>query len=119
MSWWDPRVSKDTLLTLVDEGEFEVTKVEHLKWVSTMMKSFCKMVNCPIVRHEAQCMALFQLLEQECLEVVNDKGIQRPVKSGQKGLRELRGLISTVNYDGSSSRNRGSSNGLGAIGSFK
>ena len=77
------------------------------------------MVGFPIVRHEAQCVALFRLLEQECLEVVYDGCIQRPIKSSQKGFRELRGLVSTVNYDGSSSRNRGSSKGLGAIGSYK
>ena len=37
---------------------------------------------------------------------------------GQKGIRELRGLVSTVNYDGSS-RYRGPSNCLGVIGTFK
>ena len=73
----------------------------------------------PIVRHESQCVALFHLVEQECIEVVNDGCIRRPIKSGQKGNRELRGLVSTVNYNGSSSRFRGSSNSLGVIGSFK
>ena len=73
----------------------------------------------PIVKHESQCVALFRLLEQECIEVVNDGCIRRPIKSGQKGVREFRGLVSIVNYDGSSSCNRGSSNGLGAIGSYK
>ena len=33
------------------------------------------------------------------------------VKAGQKGLRKLRGLRSTVNYDGTYSQNRGSSTG--------
>ena len=37
-----------------------------------MMNSFCKMVGFPIVKHEAQCVALFRLLEHECLEVAND-----------------------------------------------
>ena len=64
-------------------------------------------------------MALFHLLEQECLEVVNDGCNRRPVKVGQKGLKELRGLISTVNYDGTYSQNRGLSTGLGAIGGYK
>ena len=73
----------------------------------------------PIVRHESQRVALFHLLEQECIEVVNDGCIRRPIKSGEKGVRELQGLVYTVNYDGSFSRNRGSSNGLGAIGSYK
>ena len=77
------------------------------------------MVGFPIVRHEAQCVALFHLLEQECLEVVNKGSGHRPINSGQKGLRELQGLVSTVNYDGSSSRYRVSSNNLGAFGSYK
>ena len=41
------------------------------------------------------------------------------VKAGQKGLRELWGLISIVNYDGTYSRNKGSSTSLGAVGSYK
>ena len=64
-------------------------------------------------------MALFCVLEQECLEVVNEGCVQRPIKPGQKGLREHRGLVSIENYDGSSSRYRGSSNCFRAIGSYK
>ena len=101
------------MLTRVNE------KDEQSKWMSTMIRSFCKMMGFPIIRHEAQCEALFCLLEQECLEVANDGCVRRPIKFGQKGLRELRGLVSRVNYDGSSSRNRGSSNGFQAIGSYK
>ena len=113
LSWWDPKEVMDKELTRVDEeGEQSI-------WVSTMMRSFCKMVGFPIVRHEAQCVALFRLLEQECLEVVNEGCVRRPIKSGQKGRRELRFLVSTINYDGSSSRYRGLSNCFGAIGSFK
>ena len=36
-----------------------------------------------------------------------------------RGLRELRGLVSTVNYDGSSSHYRESANSLGAFDSYK
>ena len=39
--------------TVAEEGEIVASKVEHSKWVSTMMKSFCKMVGFPIVNHEA------------------------------------------------------------------
>uniref|UniRef100_A0A7N2R0U5 Rx N-terminal domain-containing protein n=1 Tax=Quercus lobata TaxID=97700 RepID=A0A7N2R0U5_QUELO len=118
--YWVPKVAEDMVLsTVAEEGELVASKVEHSKWVSTMMNSFCKKVGFPIVKHEAQCVALFRLLEQECLEVANDGCNRRPVKAGQKGLRELRGLISTVNYDGTYSQNRGSSSGLGAVGSYK
>ena len=120
LSCWVPRVTEDLVLsTVVEKGEIVASKVEHSKWVSTMLKSFCKMVGFPIVKHKAQCVALFHLLEQERLEVVNDGCNRRPVKAGQKGLRELRGLISTVNYDGTSFRNRGLLFGLGAIGCYK
>lgn len=37
-----------------------------------MMKSFCKLVGFPIVKNEAQCVALFRLLEEDCLEMDND-----------------------------------------------
>ena len=63
------------------------------------------------------CVALFRLLEQECLEVAKVGCIQPPIKTGQKGLRELRDLFSSINYDGTFSRNRGSSSGPGANGS--
>ena len=69
LSWWDPKAVKDKVLTRVDE------EGEQFKWVSNMMRSFCKMVGFPIVQHEAQCVALFHLLEQECLEVVNEGSI--------------------------------------------
>lgn len=34
-------------------------EVENSKWVSSMMKRFCKLVGFSIVKHEAQCVALF------------------------------------------------------------
>ena len=42
------------------------------------------MVGFPIVKHEAHCVALFRLLEQECLEVANDGCI----KIGRASCRE-------------------------------
>ena len=35
----------------------------NLSWVSQLMKDFCNMVGFPIVKHEAQCLPLFRLLE--------------------------------------------------------
>ena len=70
------------------------------------MKNFCNMVGFPIVNHEAQRLALFRLLEQEYLKVIDDRVPKRPANSRSRGLRELKGLISNVNYDGVSSRSR-------------
>ena len=63
------------------------------------------------------CVALFRLLEQEYLEIAKVGCIQPPIKTGQTGLRELRDLFSSINYDGTFSRNRGLSSGPGANGS--
>ena len=47
-----------------------------LNWMSQLMKNFCNMVGFPIVKHEAQCLALFHLLKQECLKVI-DAGVPK------------------------------------------
>ena len=85
------------------------------------MINFCNMVGFPIVKHEAQCLALFCLLEQECVKVIDDGVPKRPANSGSRGLRELKGLISNVSYDGvsSRSRSRASLTAVGVVGSFK
>ena len=56
------------------------------------MKNFCNMVGFPVVKHEAQCLALFHLLEQECLKVIDARVPKRPANSGSRGIRELKGL---------------------------
>ena len=54
-----------------------------------------------------------------------DVGVpKQPTNSGSRGLRELKGLISNVNYEGGSSRSRSRSrsralsNVVGVVGSF-
>ena len=74
-------------------------------WVSQLMKDFCNLVGFPIVKHEAQCLALFCLLEQECLKVI-DVGVPKQPTNASRGFRELKGLISNVNYEGVSSKSR-------------
>ena len=66
-------------------------------------------------------MALFCILEEERLKVNDDGVSKRLANSGSQGLRELKGLISFVNYDGvtSRSRSRASSTDLGVVCSFK
>ena len=90
-------------------------------WVSQLMKILCNMVGFPIVKHKAQCLALFRLLEQECLKVIDVGVPKQSTNSGSRGLREFKGLISNVNYEGvsSRSRNRVSSTASGAVDSCK
>ena len=105
----------------VHEGEFLGLEEKNSKWVVNLMKRFCKIVGFPIVKHEDQCLALFHLLEQDCIDVVNvgkSKGIGN---TRQKGLRELKGLISSISYDGvlPKGRDRVSSDGTRVLTSFK
>ena len=53
------------------EGEFQGSAVKNSKWVYSLMKNFCRIVGFPIVKHEDQCLALFRLLEQDCVDVVS------------------------------------------------
>ncbi|KAF3967880.1 hypothetical protein CMV_008166 [Castanea mollissima] len=64
LSHWvpnDPNVG--TLTQDSIEGAQRNESGPHSDWVSKLMKFFCKMVGFPIVRHEAQCLALFSILE--------------------------------------------------------
>ena len=65
---------------------------------------FSKLVGLSMTRHEKLCITLLQRLETE-MEVANVlhqkvTGSQKVVKSKNKGCRELRNLISLVNYYG-------------------
>ena len=107
LSKWDPYEQKELdVIQEVDEGEFRGSKVKNSKWVCSLMKSFCRIMGFPIVKHEDQCVALFRLLEQDCIDVVNVRTSKEIVNSRQKGLRELKGLISSINYDGVASKGR-------------
>ena len=103
------------------EGTQVLESGTPLNWVSQLMKNLCNLVGFPIVKHEAQCLALFRLLEQEFLKVIEVGVPKHPANSGSRGLRELKELISNVNYDGvsSKSRSRVSSTAVGAVGSCK
>ena len=95
--------------------------MKNSKWVCSLMKIFCRIVGFPIVKHEDQCLALFRLLEQDCVDVVSVGSSNGNVNSKQKGLRELKCLFSSINYDGAASKGRSKdcSVGTGAITSLK
>ena len=56
------------------------------------MKNFCNLVGFPIVKHEIQCLALFRLLEQECLKVIKFGGPSVLQIQGHEVSGSLRGL---------------------------
>ena len=72
--------------------------------VKHRIPGFSKLVGLSTTRHEKLCIALLQRLEaeMEATNVLHRKvmGSQKVAKSKNKGRRELRNLISSVNYDG-------------------
>ena len=74
------------------------------KWVKNRIPGFSRVIGLSVNRHEKLCIAYLQRLERE-MEVINQqrkKATANPkvASSTGKGIRELRNLISTVNYDG-------------------
>ena len=57
------------------------------------------MVGFPIDVHEQECLALLQKIEAYRFAKKEKEGPRRISVSGKKGSRELRRLVSTVNYD--------------------
>ena len=80
------------------------TNLEISGWVKHRIPGFCKLVGLSLAQHEKLCIALLQRLESEmeAANVLHRKAIgsQKVAKSKNKVRRELRNLISSVNYDG-------------------
>jgi hypothetical protein len=71
--------------------------VNPSKWVSQQMNYFRKQVGVSISGHEPECMALLTRIDKD-RQLLKRTTTSR--KSTQKGLRELRNLSSSVNYEG-------------------
>ena len=72
-------------------------------WVKHRIPGFSKLVGLPVGRHEKMCIMLLQRLERviEAANLLHKKdATHRKAISKDKGKRELRNLISSVNYDG-------------------
>jgi hypothetical protein len=74
--------------------------VEPSVWVKQRHRGFCKLVGFPIESHEQKSLALLQRIEASRFANKDKVGSRRPSASAKKGSRELRRLISSVNYDG-------------------
>ena len=79
------------------------TSLNVSNWVKHRLPSFSKMMGLSLGRHEKRCIMLLQRLETEieAAKLVHRKdAAHRKAVSKVKGKRELRNLISSVNYDG-------------------
>lgn len=87
-----PMVTPHPLLNYEDEAV-----INPSKWVSQQMNYFRKHVGVSISGHEPECLALLTKIDKE-RQLLKPPHIAR--KSASKGLRELRNLSSSVNYEG-------------------
>ena len=101
LAHWDPNGG----LVLMTEEDDPVAisvedELEPSAWVSKKIKGFGKWVGFPIDSCEKQCVEFFQRLEKVWEKQTAEGSLRRTTSSSTKGMRELRNLISTVNYDG-------------------
>jgi hypothetical protein len=72
---------------------------EPSQWVKSRHRGFCKLVGFPIESHEQECLALLQRIEADRFARKVTSVPWRTPAPALKGKRELRRLISTVNYE--------------------
>ena len=110
LALWDPNGSLD--LDSMDDGSDGISVEEVLEpseWVSRMIRDFGTYVGFSIDCCERQCIDFFQKLERVWEQQATAVTTRRVSNSNQKGMRELRNLFSSINYDGHSGRSsRGS-----------
>ena len=84
----------------------EVMRLENTlnvsNWVKRRLPGFSKMMGLSLGRHEKRCIMLLQRLEKEtkAANLVHKNAAHCKAVSKVKGKRELRNLISSVNYKG-------------------
>ena len=84
----------------------EVMRLENTlnvsNWVKRRLLGFSKMMGLSLGRHEKRCIMLLQRLEKEieAANLVHRNAAYCKAVSKVKGKRELRNLISSVNYEG-------------------
>ncbi len=70
------------------------------EWVNNQYRGLCELVGFPLDSHEKQCLALLRRIEASRSRKKGELGSRTVVCSGKKGARELRNLVSSVNYEG-------------------
>ena len=97
----------ELVVTAELNSNYEVMRFDNTSnvsnWVKQRLPGFSKMMGLPLCRHKKRCTMLLQRLETEfeAANLVHKKdAAHRKAVSKDKGKKELRNLISSVNYDG-------------------
>jgi hypothetical protein len=70
------------------------------KWVNQQYKEICKLMGFPIDSHEELCLELLRRIEATRNSKRGEMGPRKVIASKSKGVRELKNLASSVNYEG-------------------
>ena len=70
------------------------------KWVNHQYREICKLMGFPINSHEQQCLDLLRRIEATRDSKRGEMGLRKATASKSKGVRELKNLTSSVNYEG-------------------
>jgi hypothetical protein len=70
------------------------------KWVNDQYKEICKLMGFPIDNHEQQCLDLLRRIEATRDSKKGEMALRKVTASKLKGVRELKNLASSVNYEG-------------------
>jgi hypothetical protein len=81
-------------------GDVLALEEAMLLWVEQKYKDFSELVGMPIAGFEVECIALLCKIDAKRKKGRHTPGPLKPTRSVKKGTRELRNLISTVNYGG-------------------
>ena len=101
LAQWDP--NRGLVLMAEEDDPVDIAVEDDLEpsaWVSKKVKGFGKWVGFLIDSCERQCVEFFQRLKKVWEKQAVAGSLRRTASSCTKGMRELRILISTVNYDG-------------------
>ena len=101
LALWYPNGGSDfgTEVSVID-GFSSEDELEPSEWVRTMIKGFGSYVGFPVACCENQCIAFFQKLEKVWENQATVGSLRCNTSSTKKGTRELRNLVSSVNYEG-------------------
>jgi hypothetical protein len=82
------------------EVDIEASTGQPSQWVKKHYRGFCKLVGFPMETYKQECLDLLHRIKAERFKYKSTIRRKQTVGSVRKGFRELRNLVSTINYDG-------------------
>jgi hypothetical protein len=92
--------SEQKTLVLGNSGEKIRKGGKRSKWVNHQYREICKLMGFPIDSHEQQCLDLLRKIEATRNSKRGEMSLRKATASKSKGIRELKNLASSVNYEG-------------------